>query len=809
MYIELHRAKLQLALLFILQASLICRVYAAEPKIESVSFPVVQQGQALEILIEGEGFEGCHDVVFYSEKIRCASFEVKSDYELAAKIVVDANCPILNQPFRVLSKFGYSDMRTLRVTPFPIIRESVEGPTQVLDTRSRTYCGVLESGDIDVYRIPMKQGQRLSAEVEAVRLGYELLDTVLVLRGPDGVELLRVDDDPLFQQDPVLSFEAPKDGIYELSLHETNFSGSQTSYYALHLGDFHRPSATFPAGGKYGEVLDLQFMGPTGKLAERECVLPSLDKAKDFQLSFPNDRKALPTPLPFRLGNLLACQEEEPNNQWSSVSQFHPVPGAFDGIIGGPGDVDYFGFALPLSELNSSARWKIEVFADRIGSPIDTSLRLLDPQGRLVASNDDWGSHDSCIEFQNYSDQDTHYILEVADKLDGGKPNGVYRVEVTPIAPKLTTFLPRPDRVSQAEQTISVPRGNKALKRVAIRREYVDGLVQIRFMGLPPGVHASPVAINADQFWVPAVLTADSDSQLGGSLASIEGSCRNNNEILRGGFEQTVDLVHSTADQLFNSITVDRIPIAITPEVPFEVVLIAPPTSLPSGGRMQVLAQVKRAPGFEEPVRVRLPFLPPWVVSDDYVIVGKGETQALFELAARPQAETRAWQLVASATVDALSAEGEIAEFEGREVCSDPVELQIVENPLEGELGTLACELGEDLRVVCRVSGQVPVAGDLLAELEGLPARVSAQPVIVADPKKPIEFKLLVEAEAPVGSFEGIYCRLTSQSKSQVSYRVANDTRLTIYERGKLKRDSRGKLLSPLDALRTSSSTSK
>ena len=71
----------------------------------------------------------------------------------------------------------------------------------------------------------------------------------------------------------------------------------------------------------------------------------------------------------------------------------------------------------------------------------------------------------------------------------------------------------------------------------------------------------------------------------------------------------------------------------------------------------------------------------------------------------------------------------------------------------------------------------------------------------------PIEFQIKVDRDAPTGTFSGIQCRITSQSGNEVSYVVAQNTTLRIYERGKLKRSREGKLLSPLEALRQGQGT--
>jgi hypothetical protein len=56
--------------------------------------------------------------------------------------------------------------------------------------------GVIEEAGVDYYAVTLKKGQRLAAEVEGVRLGGELTDTVLTVFGPDGQLLAAVDDTP-------------------------------------------------------------------------------------------------------------------------------------------------------------------------------------------------------------------------------------------------------------------------------------------------------------------------------------------------------------------------------------------------------------------------------------------------------------------------------------------------------------------------------------------------------------------------------------------------------------------------------------
>jgi hypothetical protein len=91
----------------------------------------------------------------------------------------------------------------------------------------------------------------------------------------------------------------------------------------------------------------------------------------------------------------------------------------------------------------------------------------------------------------------------------------------------------------------------------------------------------------------------------------------------------------------------------------------------------------------------------------------------------------------------------------------------------------------------------------LTATIEGLPNRVSAAPVEIDAETVKIEFKLVLEADAPVGKFNGVQCRLNGDANGQgVSFVVADGSALQVAAPGKLFRNADGSILSPLEALR-------
>ena len=203
-----------------------------------------------------------------------------------------------------------------------------------------------------------------------------------------------MDDTPLFRQDPFVSLLAPADGVYVVQVRETNYGGGDTSRYVLHVGDFARPAAVFPAGGQAGTEVSVKLLGDAGDTTQA-VKLPPAGTPFEF---FPG---GAPTPNPFRVSNFPNVLEGE-----AKVTAW---PVAFNGVIEKPGEADVFRFrAAKGDEID------VQAFAFRIGSPLDSVVAVLDSQGEVVAANDDDETHDSRVRVTIPADGE--YAVRVTDK---------------------------------------------------------------------------------------------------------------------------------------------------------------------------------------------------------------------------------------------------------------------------------------------------------------------------------------------------------------------------------------------------------
>jgi hypothetical protein len=790
---------------------------AATPTAETVVPAIGPRGGELTLTIAGGRLKGAQELLLYEAGLTCRKVEVVSENEVRATLVASPDCRLGAHPFRVRTPGGLSELKVVHVGPLPVVAEA-EPNDEIKDAQAvalnTTVAGVLDSGDIDGVRVALKKGQRLSAEVQAVRLGGEMTDAVLTVIGPDGRPIAEVDDTQATRQDPFASLVAPADGAYTVQVRDSSFGGGPGNTYALHIGDFARPSGVFPPGGQAGHTTRLRLLGSE---AVEEVKLPA--DAGPWWNYYPTlGGRIAPTPTALRVRPYPSIEESDltetaPADPGSREARDWPV--AFHGVIAGRGDVDAFAIrARPGDEI------QVEAFAARVGSPLDAVLEVYGPSGEIVARNDDDATHDSRLVFR--AEEDGAYRVEIGDKRRDGGPGFFYRVEVEQPRPALTLFLPGPLRRTQARQVIAVPRGNRVAAHIGVRRDGFDAPVQVKAGPLPLGVRMDAKEIAAGSYLTAVVFEAAADAPLGASLVELKGLASTPDGTVQGGFQQVVDLIPGSGDSSYESVTVDRLAVVVTEEAPYQVGLSAPRAALARDGEISLVATVRRAEGFDGPIEVSLPYLPPGVEMEGPAIVPTGQSEAILRLFARPDADPVSWRLAAEARPApprrdrremTLALMNQIGAGGGRrrrpvvegqpQVASRFVPLDLTGAAVSGRFSPAAAEQGQAVAVSCTLEPGSPLPGKAVASIEGLPPRATAEPVEVAPGAIRVEFRVAVAASTPVGEHDTLICRLAGEIGGQpVVYRVGRVGRLKVSPTGAAATGADGKPLSPLDALR-------
>lgn len=137
--------------------------------------------------------------------------------------------------------------------------------------------------------------------------------------------------------------------------------------------------------------------------------------------------------VPFAVDALPESLEQEPNSQ-QRRSQKVRTPVVVNGRIDQPGDIDVFRF-----EGRAGSEVVAEVHARRLGSPLDSVLRLVDIDGSLLASNDDRDDESQGL-MTHHADSwlratlpaDGMYYLHLGDAQNKGGPEYAYRLRIGP-----------------------------------------------------------------------------------------------------------------------------------------------------------------------------------------------------------------------------------------------------------------------------------------------------------------------------------------------------------------------------------------
>ena len=230
-------------------------------------------------------------------------------------------------------------------------------------------------------------------------------------------------------QDGFVSIVAPEDGTYIILAREAAYAGNANCLYRLHVGDFPRPTATLPAGGKFGEPVTVRWIGDVLGEKTTSLTCPATPIATSAWSPTTSTGPA-PYPNAFRLSPFGNTIEAEPNDTHATATPFTP-PVALNGVIGTRGML-----TLTHSRPRKGRRTTSACSPGRSARRSTRCLNIFGKNAGRVAGNDDSGGPDSYVRFT--APQDGEFVISVADHLKKGGPDYAYRVEISPVDPRLS-----------------------------------------------------------------------------------------------------------------------------------------------------------------------------------------------------------------------------------------------------------------------------------------------------------------------------------------------------------------------------------
>ena len=350
-----------------------------------------------------------------------------------------------------------------------------------------------------------------------------------------------------------------------------------------------------------------------------------------------------PYPNAFRLSPFGNTLESEPNDTHGTATSFTP-PVALNGVIEHPEDVDSFTFKAKKGD-----RYDVRVFARGIRSPLDPVLSIFARNAGRLAANDDSGGPDSYLRFTAVKDGD--FIISVADHLKAGGPDYTYRIEISPVSPRLMLSTPNESlRRGTSVMAPAIPRGNRQAILIQARREDFSGAIAVIAANLPAGVTVQADEMTAGNTVIPILFCADSSAEIGAVLANITGKPAGTQSPVPCEFHSTAELVLGQNNVPFWTRTVDSLAVAVTQEAPFTIEIVEPKVPIVRSGSMDLKVVARRKLGFTAPIAISLPWNPPGIASKNESVIEENQNEATIPINASGGAELKTWRIVASGT---------------------------------------------------------------------------------------------------------------------------------------------------------------
>jgi hypothetical protein len=354
-------------------------------------------------------------------------FYVGDTPEVSEREVTEVVPPPQNQPNLVELRQPSTDMS---VTLPVVVNGRIKPHVGSFEQQARAG-QAFTPGERDRYRFQAKRGQQLVIAASARELMPYLADAVpgwfqavLALYDPSGKEVAYCDDFR-FNPVPLIHFDVPADGEYAVEIRDAIWRGREDFVYRIRIGEQPYVTDIFPLGGRAGSKTKVELTG--WNLASKQITA-----SYDFPGTY-----ALANARPFQVDTLPESFEREPNDSANKAERVK-LPVIVNGRIDRPGDLDVFRF-----EGRAGQAIVAEVYGRRLGSPLDSVLKLTDARGRQLAFNDDQDDAGAGLETHHADSRimatlpaGGTYYLSIGDAQHQGGPEYAYRLRIS---------APRPD----------------------------------------------------------------------------------------------------------------------------------------------------------------------------------------------------------------------------------------------------------------------------------------------------------------------------------------------------------------------------
>ncbi len=491
----------------------------AQIKLDRLFPPVVAAGESATVKAEGKFPNWPPAIVCDRDDVDLAAGE-----EGELRVCVDARSPAGVAWIRLHDKTGATQWTPLLIEPVPVVveKEPNDRITQAIElTSPAVFGGRLEkSGDVDTFRISALEGQTLVVSLIANEVLRSPMDAVLQLVDADGYVLFQTDDDRGL--DPQIVFPVPSDGEFVIRVFafpETpnstiRYAGDASYVYVLRATTGSWLDHLLPlVESDYSTRVPSSIIEPHGwnvppnvEVTRQEATtLSPVILSAPTSLGWQWQPSVAPLDAEFLREELLPEERSKEQPDGQGKARANQIPFVFSGHISRPGEIDRILFQGSMGK-----RYLVSVESKRLGFPLDSVLRLVDPKdGSELKRNDDRErrDYDAAVEYE--ASEDGEIELQISDLVDGYGPRHAYSVIVQEARPDVMLEVANDRFILKPGDSAEIPISINRLANFELRTKIVAE-------GLPAGVTCEPVFSESEGDTSKSIklkLTADEQAQ--------------------------------------------------------------------------------------------------------------------------------------------------------------------------------------------------------------------------------------------------------------------------------------------------------
>jgi hypothetical protein len=696
--------------------------------------------------------EATHSAQHQKNKKKLKAKKRGNDSGIVIQLKLAPNIPLGPKVFYLRSKTGVSLPLRFFIVPYEVYQ--AESEPDSLGHLMAPVCmeGRLKREDNVIFKINLAAEESCSIEVNGLRLNSTLFDPKLIVRDPEGREILRVDDTNLLGVDPWCSFKASQEGEYQIELRNSTDSKNLKMAYSITIGPYVRPKSMFPLGVQIQQETEFLFWAQQSLIGSLKHTLESTD----LPWVIPKFGHFIaPSGHPVLLTQALQLRETEPNQERKDangylatvtpssrlnsnpISYADPYELCWNGTLNPAGDVDWYVF-----QAQHEGNYSFEIYADRLKSPLDATLTLYNQKGKQIKENDD---KDDSLDprCQHHLKAQEKLWLKVEDRLDRGSEHHHYVLTIAQTIKQPELSLKFFEEKNPLLQILPVPRGQTFTFPLYLKLEDREEELFATIPELPPGWTCAPIVFPKNSDVAACCITIADNTETLNALLVPQLLAR------KSTFKQVVD--STTADPnrtVYDHFVLNSIPVSV---VQIEAPKLKPtsPIYMVKGG--QASLNIPYEYNYTEPQQwqTKIIGLPSGVSVAENTEFKCPNGQLGISLQTSLQAPVGKFQVACQAFLK----RGATHQFIG----SPPFDIIIEEPYLTGEILMTSVMVGSNTIVSAELKHLRQFKGEATLELVGLPYGCRAEPISITSDVTSASWEVSTQKDAPIALHKGLF----------------------------------------------------